>query len=169
MRFVNLAAFCHQESSEERNRQLKERLTRLFAVNERRVQRSVLYGADLLEACSVNKRLALSPLPSSEHSHWAWVGRDACLKAQQNSAYMTDSLRLALRSQTDRLREGNSLVKRLLGFFWFFCCCLFLFFNVMVHGNTVHHSSVFYFVLHLSCLSKIKSLLAGCRVFFLPV
>ncbi|MCJ8735402.1 hypothetical protein PDJAM_G00246280 [Pangasius djambal] len=102
-----------QESSEERNRQLKERLTRLFAVNERRVQRSVLYGADLLEACSVTRGRAPPPLPSPEHSRWAWVGRDACLKAQQNSVYATDSLRLALRSHTDRLQEGGNLAKRL--------------------------------------------------------
>ncbi|XP_053092059.1 E1A-binding protein p400 isoform X2 [Pangasianodon hypophthalmus] len=102
-----------QESSEERNRQLKERLTRLFTVNERRVQRSVLYGADLLEACSVTRGRAPPPLPSPVHSRWAWVGRDACLKAQQNSVYATDSLRLALRSHTDRLQEGDNLVKRL--------------------------------------------------------
>ncbi|XP_053536051.1 E1A-binding protein p400 isoform X2 [Ictalurus punctatus] len=105
-----------QESSEERNRQLKEHLSRLFAVNERRVQRSVLYGADLLEACSVTGGRALPaprPLPAPEHSRWSWVGRDACLKAQQNNVYTTHSLRLALRSHTERSQEGDSLVKRL--------------------------------------------------------
>ncbi|KAK3566251.1 hypothetical protein QTP86_030323 [Hemibagrus guttatus] len=102
-----------QESSEERNRQLKERLTRLFSVNERRVQRSVLYGADLIEACFVTRDRAPPPLSAPQHSRWTWVGRDACLKAQQNSIYTTDSLRLALCSHTDRLQEGECLVKRL--------------------------------------------------------
>ncbi|XP_060787242.1 E1A-binding protein p400 isoform X3 [Neoarius graeffei] len=102
-----------QESSEERSRQLKERLTRLFNVNERRVQRTVLYGTDLLEACSVTKGRTPPPLPAPEHSRWAWVGRDACLKTQQNSVYTTDSLRSALRSHSDRLQEKHSLVKRL--------------------------------------------------------
>ncbi|XP_047678904.1 E1A-binding protein p400 isoform X4 [Tachysurus fulvidraco] len=102
-----------QESSEEKNRQLKERLTRLFGVNERRVQRSVLYGADLIETCSVTRGRAPPPLCAPLHSRWTWVGRDACLKAQQNSVYTTDSLRSALQSHTDRLQEGDSLVKRL--------------------------------------------------------
>lgn len=114
---LNLAAFSHQESSEERSRQLKERLTRLFNVNERRVQRSVLYGPDLLEACSVTRGRTPPPLPAPKHSRWAWVGRDACLKTQQNSVYTTDSLRLALRSQTDRLQKEESLVKRFVLFF----------------------------------------------------
>lgn len=112
MYLLNLAAFSHQESSEERSRQLKERLTRLFNVNERRVQRTVLYGTDLLEACSVTKGRTPPPLPAPEHSRWAWVGRDACLKTQQNSVYTTDSLRSALRSHSDRLQEKHSLVKR---------------------------------------------------------
>lgn len=112
MHLVHLGAFRLQESSEERTRQLKERLTRLFTVNERRVQRSVLYGADLLEACSVTRGRTLPPLPAPEHSLWSWVGRDACLKAQQNSIYSTDSLRLALRSRTERLQEGDSLIRR---------------------------------------------------------
>ncbi|KAM9475121.1 E1A-binding protein p400 isoform 3-T3 [Clarias gariepinus] len=102
-----------QQSSEEKKRQLKERLSRLFSVNERRVQRSVLYGADLIEACSVTRGRAPPPLADPKHSRWAWVGRDACLKAQQNSVYATDSLRLTLRSHTDRLQEGGSLIKRL--------------------------------------------------------
>ncbi|KAI5094697.1 E1A-binding protein p400 isoform X6, partial [Silurus meridionalis] len=110
---VLLCAFSPQESSEERSRQLKERLTRLFMVNERRLQRSVLYGADLLETCSVARESASLSLPDPEHSRWAWVGRDACLKAQQNSVYSTDSLRSALRSHEDRLQEGDSFIKRL--------------------------------------------------------
>uniref|UniRef100_A0A8C7PII7 E1A binding protein p400 n=1 Tax=Oncorhynchus mykiss TaxID=8022 RepID=A0A8C7PII7_ONCMY len=51
----------HQE---ERSRLLKERLSRLFSSNERRCGRSVLYGADLLQACSVTPgapHSALSP------------------------------------------------------------------------------------------------------------
>uniref|UniRef100_A0A673Z9M5 E1A binding protein p400 n=1 Tax=Salmo trutta TaxID=8032 RepID=A0A673Z9M5_SALTR len=65
------------ESSEERGRLLKERLSRLFSSNERRCGRSVLYGADLLQACSVT--------PGAPHSAlsprgWRWVGRDSFIK-----------------------------------------------------------------------------------------
>uniref|UniRef100_A0A8C7SI58 E1A binding protein p400 n=1 Tax=Oncorhynchus mykiss TaxID=8022 RepID=A0A8C7SI58_ONCMY len=65
-------------SSEERGRHLKERLSRLFSANERRCNRSVLYGADLLQICSVTPgapHSALSPggcqqQPSQNTSNW---------------------------------------------------------------------------------------------------
>uniref|UniRef100_A0A8C9XB91 E1A binding protein p400 n=1 Tax=Sander lucioperca TaxID=283035 RepID=A0A8C9XB91_SANLU len=42
------------ESSEEKTQQLKERLSRLFEANERRCSRRVLYGSDLLQACTLS-------------------------------------------------------------------------------------------------------------------
>uniref|UniRef100_A0A7N8YD84 E1A binding protein p400 n=1 Tax=Mastacembelus armatus TaxID=205130 RepID=A0A7N8YD84_9TELE len=42
-----------QESSEEKTQQQKERLSRLFEANERRCNRRVLYGSDLLQACTL--------------------------------------------------------------------------------------------------------------------
>uniref|UniRef100_A0A674CM71 E1A binding protein p400 n=1 Tax=Salmo trutta TaxID=8032 RepID=A0A674CM71_SALTR len=52
-------------SSEERGRHLKERLSRLFSANERRCDRSVLYGADLLQVCSVTPGAPHSDASSS--------------------------------------------------------------------------------------------------------
>uniref|UniRef100_A0A8C7HKV1 E1A binding protein p400 n=1 Tax=Oncorhynchus kisutch TaxID=8019 RepID=A0A8C7HKV1_ONCKI len=56
----------HQE---ERSRLLKERLSRLFSSNERRCGRSVLYGADLLQACSVTPGVSNFPRWSITSHH----------------------------------------------------------------------------------------------------
>uniref|UniRef100_A0A674CMD1 E1A binding protein p400 n=1 Tax=Salmo trutta TaxID=8032 RepID=A0A674CMD1_SALTR len=97
-------------SSEERGRHLKERLSRLFSANERRCDRSVLYGADLLQVCSVTPgapHSALSP------GGWRWVGRDSCLRAQRTPVSTTTHLQSALLSSTNRQDASSSLVSRL--------------------------------------------------------
>ncbi|XP_035641365.1 E1A-binding protein p400 isoform X6 [Oncorhynchus keta] len=104
------APIVPQVSSEERGRHLKERLSRLFSANERRCDRSVLYGADLLQVCSVTPgapRSALSP------GGWRWVGRDSCLRAQRTPVATTTHLQSALRSSTNRQDASSSLVSRL--------------------------------------------------------
>uniref|UniRef100_A0A8C8K7U3 E1A binding protein p400 n=1 Tax=Oncorhynchus tshawytscha TaxID=74940 RepID=A0A8C8K7U3_ONCTS len=72
-----------------KSRLLKERLSRLFSSNERRCGRSVLYGADLLQACSVT--------PGAPHSAlsprgWRWVGRDSCLRVSNFPRWSITSL-----------------------------------------------------------------------------
>ncbi|KAM9464929.1 E1A-binding protein p400-like isoform 8-T10 [Salvelinus alpinus] len=104
------APIAPQESSEERSHLLKERLNRLFSSNERRYGRSVLYGADLLQACSVT--------PGAPHSAlsprgWRWVGRDSCLRAQRTPVATTTHLQSALLSSTHRQDAGSHLVSRL--------------------------------------------------------
>ncbi|XP_023835142.1 E1A-binding protein p400 isoform X5 [Salvelinus sp. IW2-2015] len=104
------APIAPQESSEERSRLLKERLNRLFSSNERRCGRSVLYGADLLQACSVT--------PGAPHSAlsprgWRWVGRDSCLRAQRTPVATTTHLQSALLSSTHRQDASSHLVSRL--------------------------------------------------------
>ncbi|XP_024273165.2 E1A-binding protein p400 isoform X3 [Oncorhynchus tshawytscha] len=104
------APIVPQVSSEERGRHLKERLSRLFSANERRCDRSVLYGADLLQVCSVT--------PGAPHSAlsprgWRWVGRDSCLRAQRTPVATTTHLQSALRSSTNRQEASSSLVSRL--------------------------------------------------------
>lgn len=99
----------YKESSEERSRLLKERLSRLFSSNERRCGRSVLYGADLLQACSVT--------PGAPHSAlsprgWRWVGRDSCLRAQRTPVATTTHLQSALLSSAHRQDAGSHLVSR---------------------------------------------------------
>ncbi|KAJ7994142.1 hypothetical protein DPEC_G00262840 [Dallia pectoralis] len=101
---------AQQESFEERTRHLKERLNLLFAANERRCGRSVLYGADLLQACSVTPgppHSALSP------RGWRWVGRDSCLRAQRTPVATTSHLQCALLSSKVRCEDNRSLVSRL--------------------------------------------------------
>ncbi|XP_014015777.2 E1A-binding protein p400 isoform X8 [Salmo salar] len=104
------APIAPQESSEERSRLLKELLSRLFSSNERRCGRSVLYGADLLQACSVT--------PGAPHSAlsprgWRWVGRDSCLRAQRTPVATTTHLQSALLSSAHRQDAGSHLVSRL--------------------------------------------------------
>ncbi|XP_071259529.1 E1A-binding protein p400 isoform X2 [Salvelinus alpinus] len=104
------APIAPQVSSEERGRHLKERLSRLFSANERRCDRSVLYGADLRQVCSVT--------PGAPHSAlsprgWRWVGRDSCLRAQRTPVATTTHLQSALLSSTNRQDASSSLVSRL--------------------------------------------------------
>uniref|UniRef100_A0A3P8YXN5 E1A binding protein p400 n=1 Tax=Esox lucius TaxID=8010 RepID=A0A3P8YXN5_ESOLU len=98
------------ESSEERSRQLKERLNRLFSANERRCGCSVLYGADLLQACSVTPGLPHSALVPRG---WRWVGRESCLRAQRTPVATTSLLQGALLSSADRRDACRGLVSRL--------------------------------------------------------
>ncbi|XP_028980355.2 E1A-binding protein p400 isoform X4 [Esox lucius] len=104
------ATVAQQESSEERSRQLKERLNRLFSANERRCGCSVLYGADLLQACSVTPGLPHSALVPRG---WRWVGRESCLRAQRTPVATTSLLQGALLSSADRRDACRGLVSRL--------------------------------------------------------
>ncbi|XP_057213376.1 E1A-binding protein p400 isoform X3 [Triplophysa rosa] len=100
-----------QESSEERNRLLKERLTCLFHANERRSSRSVLYGSDLIESCSVYEGRPPPAFPAPQHSRWAWVGRDSCMRAQQKCVSTAAPLRSAILSNMEQQGAAGSLVK----------------------------------------------------------
>ncbi|CAL9708571.1 unnamed protein product [Knipowitschia caucasica] len=99
-----------QESSEEKNQMTKERLGRLFKANERRCSRSVLYGADLLHACTVCPEPALSALTAGG---WHWVGLENCLRATNSSKGATSALKSCLLSVKDRLDATNSSTARL--------------------------------------------------------
>ncbi|KAL6114569.1 ep400 [Pungitius sinensis] len=99
-----------QESSEEKTQQLKERLCRLFEANERRCSRRVLYGTDLLQACTLSTEPGHSALTAGG---WRWVGRESCLRAQKTCVATTSALQSALLSVEDRLETADSLIKRL--------------------------------------------------------
>ncbi|KAK2522737.1 Ep400 [Columba guinea] len=64
-----------QETYEEKNRLLKERLDRIFSGNERRCSRAPMYGRDLLSVCSVSG--AGSPGAGS----WGWAGSVHCCRS----------------------------------------------------------------------------------------
>ncbi|XP_051525000.1 E1A-binding protein p400-like isoform X2 [Myxocyprinus asiaticus] len=96
-----------QESSEERNRQLKDRLGRLFHANVHRSSRSVLYGSDLVKACSVYKERPPPSFPAPQHSRWSWVGRDSCLRAQQTCVSTVAPLRSAILFNSEQESAGT--------------------------------------------------------------
>uniref|UniRef100_A0A8C8A2F5 E1A binding protein p400 n=1 Tax=Oryzias sinensis TaxID=183150 RepID=A0A8C8A2F5_9TELE len=62
--------FYVQEPTEEKSRLLKERLRNLFEANERRCSRRVLYGSDLLQACTLSSEPAHTALTAGG---WRWV------------------------------------------------------------------------------------------------
>ncbi|XP_062273311.1 E1A-binding protein p400 isoform X3 [Scomber scombrus] len=99
-----------QESSEEKTQQMKQRLSRLFQANERRCSRRVLYGSDLLQACTVSTEPGHSALTAGG---WRWVGRESCLRAQRTCVATTSTLQSTLLSVEDRLEAASSLIKRL--------------------------------------------------------
>ncbi|CAK6950368.1 E1A-binding protein p400 isoform X3 [Scomber scombrus] len=99
-----------QESSEEKTQQMKQRLSRLFEANERRCSRRVLYGSDLLQACTVSTEPGHSALTAGG---WRWVGRESCLRAQRTCVATTSTLQSTLLSVEDRLEAASSLIKRL--------------------------------------------------------
>ncbi|XDV48782.1 hypothetical protein PO909_018152 [Leuciscus waleckii] len=101
-----------QESSEERNRQLKERLASLFHANERRSSRSVLYGSDLIKTCSIYEGRPPPAFPAPQHSRWSWVGRDSCIRAQQTYVSTVAPLRSAILSNTEQEAAACILMKR---------------------------------------------------------
>ncbi|XP_067460683.1 E1A-binding protein p400 isoform X4 [Thunnus thynnus] len=99
-----------QESSEEKTQQMKQRLSRLFEANEQRCSRRVLYGSDLLQACTVSSEPGHSALTAGG---WRWVGRESCLRAQRTCVATTSTLQSTLLSVEDRLEAASSLIKRL--------------------------------------------------------
>lgn len=98
-----------QESSEEKTQQMKLRLSRLFEANERRCSRGVMYGSDLLQACTVSTEPGHSALTAGG---WRWVGRESCLRAQRTCIATTSTLQSALLSVEDRLEAADSLINR---------------------------------------------------------
>ncbi|KAM3611754.1 uncharacterized protein V6R79_023586 [Siganus canaliculatus] len=104
------APAASQESSEEKSQQVKERLGRLLEANERRCGRRVLYGSDLLQACTLSSEPAHTALTAGG---WRWVGRESCLRAQRTCVATTSTLQSALLSVEDRLEAASSLIERL--------------------------------------------------------
>lgn len=90
---------------------MKERLSCLFEANERRCSRRVLYGSDLLQACSLSTEPGHTALTAGG---WRWVGRESCLRAQRTCVATASALQSTLLSVEDRLESATSLIKRYL-------------------------------------------------------
>ncbi|KAM4746215.1 E1A-binding protein p400 isoform 2-T2 [Anableps anableps] len=98
------------EASEEKTQQMKERLSRLFKANEQRCNRRVLYGSDLLQACTLSPEPAHTALTAGG---WRWVGRESCIRAQTTCVGTTSVLQSALLTGEDHHEAAGSLIKRL--------------------------------------------------------
>lgn len=106
---INISHCDAQDSSEEQAQQLKERLSRLFKANEQRCSRSVLYGADLLQVCTLSSEPPHSALTAGG---WRWIGRESCLRAQRTCMATTSTLQSTLLSAEHRLVAAHNLIKR---------------------------------------------------------
>uniref|UniRef100_A0A3P9JY90 E1A binding protein p400 n=1 Tax=Oryzias latipes TaxID=8090 RepID=A0A3P9JY90_ORYLA len=107
---TNAAHGVSQEPTEEKSRLLKERLRNLFEANERRCSRRVLYGSDLLQACTLSSEPAHTALTAGG---WRWVGRESCVRAQRTCVGTTSALQTSLLSVEERLGASSSLIQRL--------------------------------------------------------
>lgn len=108
-----ITSFFHcshvQGPLEEKTPLLKERLSRLFDANEQRCSRRVLYGADVLQACTLSPGPGRSALTAGG---WRWVGSESCVRAQRTCVGSTSTLQSTLLTTEDRLEAAQSLIKR---------------------------------------------------------
>ncbi|MEQ2180160.1 hypothetical protein GOODEAATRI_032800 [Goodea atripinnis] len=88
---------------------LKERLRRLFEANEQRCNRRVLYGSDLLQACTLSSEPAHTALTAGG---WTWVGRESCIRALRTCVGTTSVLQSSLLTVEDHHEATKSLTKR---------------------------------------------------------
>ncbi|XP_042297477.1 E1A-binding protein p400 isoform X17 [Sceloporus undulatus] len=97
-----------QETYEEKNRLLKERLDRIFFCNERRCSRAPVYGADLLRLCSLVGDRKMPPQFSTTVNKWRWAGfANCCLlyNASRDHSDPLQGLKWTLEQQQDSLRD----------------------------------------------------------------
>lgn len=83
----------------------------MFYANDRRSSRSVLYGSDLIKSCSVYEEHPPPAFPAPQHSRWAWVGRDSCVRAQKTCVSTAAPLRSAILSSIEQREAAGSLMK----------------------------------------------------------
>ncbi|XP_028680462.2 E1A-binding protein p400 isoform X4 [Erpetoichthys calabaricus] len=114
---ANLKPLCAvgnstQESSEEKTRLIKEKLDRLFEVNERRCNRSLTYGTDLLKVCSLSgNHLQPRNFTGFDHS-WRWIGNAHCVNAQNGSIHTVSYLKDACVASEQSLAALQEVTKR---------------------------------------------------------
>ncbi|XP_061322097.1 E1A-binding protein p400 isoform X12 [Pezoporus flaviventris] len=97
-----------QETYEEKNRLLKERLDRIFSGNERRCSRAPMYGRDLLSVCSLAGEGKPSQPSSSQDNSWRWAGFVNCCLSSSASGGPSSPLQemiLTLGQQQESLKD----------------------------------------------------------------
>ncbi|XP_048369923.1 E1A-binding protein p400 isoform X5 [Sphaerodactylus townsendi] len=101
-----------QESFEEKNRLLRERLDRLFLYNERRCSRRPVYGRDLVGAFSVVTDRKVSPHFSAAVSKWRWAGFANCSLSLSCSGDHSDPLQGLVRTLEQQQESLTDVVNR---------------------------------------------------------
>ncbi|KAM4050566.1 E1A-binding protein p400-like isoform 2-T2 [Anomaloglossus baeobatrachus] len=96
-----------QDSTEDRQRLLKERLDRIFGCNERRCVRAPVYGSDLLAQFTLRPALTLD-------TQWTWTGSVNCAVSSQFPENSSDPLRHLILSPEEKKEALEPLVKRAL-------------------------------------------------------
>ncbi|KAG8455975.1 hypothetical protein GDO86_001967 [Hymenochirus boettgeri] len=97
-----------QESAEEKQRVIRDRLDRLFYSNEKRCARVPIYGEDLISFCFLNSAGA-KPLKSS--TVWGWTGSVNCLVSSQYSENSGDLLQYLILSPEQQKAALQPLTK----------------------------------------------------------
>lgn len=100
-----------QESMEERQRLVKERLDRIFSCNERRCGRAPVYGSDTLSLFKL-KTADIHPLILD--SQWSWTGFVNCAISSQSTENSSDPLRHLILSPEQKKVALEPVVKRTL-------------------------------------------------------
>ncbi|KAM5194408.1 E1A-binding protein p400-like [Mantella aurantiaca] len=89
-----------QESTEDKQRSLKERLDRLFICNERRCGRVPMYGSDLLSLFTLNYP---DKKPLMLDTQWSWTGSVLCAVSSRSPDNVSEPLRhLILNTQQQK-------------------------------------------------------------------
>lgn len=107
--------FYLESLEEKRKRQRKERLDRLFRINERHCAQSPIYGTEILRLCSLS-----SSTPCMRRDGWWGVGYAHCYAAQvlaeskHLDAYwhLTEALSRAILTPHQRLEQLEHLIDR---------------------------------------------------------
>ncbi|XP_044131553.1 E1A-binding protein p400-like isoform X1 [Bufo gargarizans] len=100
-----------QDSTEEKQRLLKERLDRFFSCNERRCGRAPVYGSDLLSRFTLRSAAIHPPILDTQ---WSWTGSAHCAASSQSPEYSSDPLRHLILSPEQKKVALQPLVKRTL-------------------------------------------------------
>ncbi|OXB64021.1 hypothetical protein ASZ78_013447 [Callipepla squamata] len=102
-----------QETYEEKNRLLKERLDRIFSGNERRCSRAPMYGSDLLSICLLTGDRRPSRVSSCKDSSWRWAGFvNCCLSSASGGP--SDPLREMIQTLVQEQESLKDVVDRAL-------------------------------------------------------
>ncbi|OXB85000.1 UNVERIFIED_CONTAM: hypothetical protein H355_016122 [Colinus virginianus] len=102
-----------QETYEEKNRLLKERLDRIFSGNERRCSRAPMYGSDLLSICLLTGDRRPSRVSSCKDSSWRWSGFvNCCLSSASGGP--SDPLREMIQTLVQEQESLKDVVDRAL-------------------------------------------------------